>query len=143
MTVFDSPLAVEQAFYAAFEQGDIEAMMAVWAARADIRCIHPLGSLLTGVTAVRASWIDIFRNQVPRSFEIERVSMVHGEDLAWHTVFETVSLPLQRQRFPPLLATNAYCRINGSWRMVLHHASPVGMVDTTPFEIPEPAATRH
>jgi hypothetical protein len=143
MAMFESPQAAEKAFYSAFEQGDIEAMMSVWAARAEIRCIHPLGSLLTGVSAVRASWIEIFRNQVPRSVEIERVSTVHGTDLAWHTVYETITLPLQRQRFPPLLATNAYCRNSGGWVMVLHHASPIGMVDTAPFEVREPAATRH
>lgn len=146
MAVFAHPEATETAFYRAFEQGDLEGMMAVWAPSSDIRCIHPLGGLLTGVAAIRASWNAIFRAQLPQRFEIERLSVFHADELVIHTVTETIVLPLQRQRFAPLLATNAYRRIDGSWHMVLHHASPVGGVETAevvPFEGGETNATRH
>lgn len=143
MAFLDTPMKSESAFYRAFESGDLEAMMSVWADRGDIKCIHPLGTIITGPQAIRNSWLEIFRAQLPRKFEIERVNLVQSADFSIHTVFETITLPLQRQRFPPLLATNVYRNINGDWRMILHHASPVGMVETAPFEITESAATRH
>lgn len=146
MAAFDTAEAAEAAFYRAFEQGDLDGMMAVWAPSADIQCIHPLGGLLTGGGAIRASWSEIFRSQLPRRFEIERLNVVRSADLVVHIVTETIILPLQRQRFAPLLATNAYRRIESSWHLVLHHASPVGAVETVEaalFEGGEPSATRH
>lgn len=143
MTYMESSLEAENAFYHAFESGDLEAMMSIWADSADAKCIHPLGTVLSGLSEIRASWAEILRAQPPRSFEIERVSVLQTPDLAIHTVFETLILPLQRQRFPPLLATNIYRKINGSWQMLMHHASPVGMVDSAPFQAAGPAATRH
>lgn len=143
MSILDTSEAAEAAFYRAFELGDLEAMMGVWAELPEIRCIHPLGTVLTGSAAIRASWMEIFRAQLPRKFEIDRVNLLAAGDLVVHTVFETISLPLQRQRFPPLLATNVYRKFNGAWRMVLHHASPVGASEAAPFEVSEPNATRH
>jgi ketosteroid isomerase-like protein len=143
MAILDTSVAAEGAFYRAFERGDLEAMMSVWADLPEIKCIHPLGTVLTGAAAIRASWLELFRAQLPRKFEIERVNLIQASELFIHTVFETITLPLQRQRFPPLLATNVYRKVNGEWRMILHHASPVGMVEAAAFEAAEPAATRH
>lgn len=143
MAFMGSSLSAENAFYKAFESGDLEAMMSIWADSADVKCIHPLGTILSGQSAIRASWADIFSVQTPRNFEIERVSLIQTSDLAIHTVFETITLPLQHHRFPPLLATNIYREVNGSWQMVLHHASPVGIVDAAPFEAGAPTTTRH
>ncbi|MGD9600391.1 MAG: nuclear transport factor 2 family protein [Gammaproteobacteria bacterium] len=143
-TMLDTALAAEAAFYRAFELGDPEAMMSVWAELPEIRCIHPLGPLLTGPAAIRASWMELFRAQLPRRFEIERVNVVRAGGLAVHTVYETITLPLQRQRFSPLLATNVYRESRGEWRMVLHHASPVGASEAAPtFDVNESNATRH
>ena len=49
---FPSAQAAETAFYAAFENSDYAAMMAVWSREADIECIHPLGERLMGPEAV-------------------------------------------------------------------------------------------
>ncbi len=117
--------------------------MAVWAVGSDIKCIHPLGTVLSGVLAIRASWLEIFQAQLPRNVEVESVNLIQTPELAIHTVFETIVLPLHRQRFPPLLATNIYRRIDGSWRMVVHHASPIGMTEAAIPNPSESAATRH
>jgi len=143
MAKLENSQAAESAFYLAFEQGDLDGMMHVWAELPEIKCIHPLGALLSGPPAIRASWMEIFRAQLPRRFEIERVNLLQTAELAVHTVMETIVLPLQRQRFAPLLATNVYRRIDREWRMVLHHASPVGAVEATPFEVTAASATRH
>jgi SnoaL-like domain len=143
MTPLETSLSAENAFYRAFEQGDLEQMMSVWALGVEINCIHPLGTVLSGAPAIRASWVEIFQAQLPRKVEVERVNLIQTPDLAIHTVFETIVLPLHRQRLPPLLATNIYRRIEASWRMVLHHASPIGMTDPTTSDRRDSAATRH
>lgn len=120
----ESPAAAERAFYTAFEQGSVDAMMAVWADRPDITCVHPLGSMLIGRQAVRESWLQIFLDASPRLFEIETVSTLYSPETAVHTVYETITIPPNGPRFPPIIATNAYRRIAGRWYMVLHHASP-------------------
>ncbi len=137
-------LAAEKAFYQAFEAGDIDLMMTVWAPLPDIRCIHPLGTLLEGPRDIRASWVAIFQEQVIRRFELERMSVWQGDDLAIHTLLETIVLPLYRQRFPPMTTTNVYRKVNNEWRMVLHHASPVGVSDDAVARLAaDSPATRH
>ena len=143
MTHLETSLSAENAFYRAFERGDLEEMMSVWALGSDIKCIHPLGTVLSGAPAIRASWVEIFQAQLPRKVEIENVNLIQTPDLAIHTVFETIVLPLHRQRFPPLIATNIYRRIEDSWRMVLHHASPIGITDAAPVDHRETVSTRH
>src|SRR3989344_2547108 len=59
---YETPQEAEAAFYAAFIKRDVNAMMEVWAADENISCIHPLGPILTGRTAVRESWEAVFRN---------------------------------------------------------------------------------
>ncbi|MGH8596086.1 MAG: YybH family protein, partial [Gammaproteobacteria bacterium] len=93
-TPLESALTAELKFYAAFEQGDLDLMMAVWATSADIVCVHPLGSVLVGPSAIRASWAEILAMQVPRKFEIERVQTITTQDLVLHLVYESITLPL-------------------------------------------------
>ena len=141
--LMDSPGMAEEAFYQAFERGDVDAMMTVWATSPDISCVHPMGPLLRGPDAIRASWREIFRGQLPRRFEIECLSRFEQGELAIHVLRETILLPLQRQRLPALITTNVYRREAGVWRMVMHHASVTrrGPQEASPSDVP--AATRH
>ncbi len=139
----DTPAAAEAAFYAAFEQSDLERMMEVWAPHADITCVHPLAGPLVGPSAIRASWVEIFLNEVPRRFELEPIWVSTTEATAIHTLYETITLPLSRQRFPALVATNVYHRLAGQWRMVLHHASVVGPSELPPVVVSQTPSTRH
>ena len=65
---FQTPDEAEAAFYKAFEQGDLEAMMAVWM-DGEIVCIHPMGTLLTGTQAVRTGWQQLFTNFLINSYK--------------------------------------------------------------------------
>ncbi|HEX9627782.1 MAG TPA: nuclear transport factor 2 family protein [Acidiferrobacterales bacterium] len=121
-TRFDTPEQAEQAFYRAFEQADVEAMMAVWAEDDDVTCIHPTGPRLQGPAAVRDSWRAIFRHTPTMRVDIgERRSFNDGE-LAVHIVHEHIGGEAPDR--PPMIATNVYRREAGGWRMILHHASP-------------------
>ncbi|NBU89623.1 MAG: DUF4440 domain-containing protein, partial [Betaproteobacteria bacterium] len=50
-----SPEDIEQQFYEALQQGDIERLMAVWADDDEIVCVHPGGPRVIGHAAIRAS----------------------------------------------------------------------------------------
>lgn len=58
--MFRSAVEAEDAFYEAFAQQDVGAMMQVWAEDRSIFCIHPGGQLLTGREEVEESWKQIF-----------------------------------------------------------------------------------
>ncbi len=58
--LFTTPQDAEAAFYEAFEKGDLDAMMGVWADDDDILCVHPAGPRLSGVEQVREAWRQIF-----------------------------------------------------------------------------------
>lgn len=121
-TQFPSADAAETAFYEAFEQNDIEAMMDVWCMHEDIECIHPLGERLMGVEAVTGSWRSILSGSRQLRFRISHARRIQSDQLAIHVVYENISIGGREQ--PPVIATNVY-RFNGSgWHMVLHHASP-------------------
>jgi ketosteroid isomerase-like protein len=136
----DSASITEAAFYTAFERGDPDEMMAVWANSPDIVCVHPLGTVLQGYDAVRASWVELLSPQLPRKFDIEHVQTITAPELVLHVVYESISMPQHRGRFAPIAAINGYRLINGLWLMVLHQAGPVS---STEAEVQPRSQTRH
>jgi ketosteroid isomerase-like protein len=123
---FPSAQAAEAAFYAAFENADYEAMMAVWSAEDDIECIHPLGERLVGAKVVSNSWLRMFSGGRRMQFRPSHVRRFQADRLAVHVVYENISISGKEQ--PPVIATNVY-RFNGrGWQMILHHASPVSEI---------------
>jgi ketosteroid isomerase-like protein len=123
MTIsLDSPNAVEFAFYQAFEQNDLSAMMALWENADDVVCVHPLGPALRGFAAVEASWREILSGGTI-SFAIEEVRVSRTGPIAIHIVKEHIQVP-DGKPVAPMIATNVYRETADGWRMVLHHASP-------------------
>ena len=119
---FATPQEAETAFYQAFEGGDLEAMMEVWADDDRIVCIHPGAPRLEGVSEVAESWRQIFANG--GELRVDRIDAHCMQDalLAIHQLREVVDF--QDGPSGVVLATNIFQLIDGSWRMVLHHASP-------------------
>ncbi len=123
-TVFATAADAETAFYDAFMRRDIEAMMQVWDQSDDIVCIHPLGTRLTGVAAIRAAWASIFSHNPQFRFQLAERVVYADAQLAIHIVHEHILIESDAARRPPVIATNVYRHHNDGWRMVLHHASP-------------------
>ncbi len=121
---FDSAANTEAAFYDAFSRSVVEDMMAVWADTDDVVCVHPLGDILRGPRAIRASWEQLFATAIPRFFEIETVSASAYAELAIHVVKEHIRLANFPQTFAPVIATNIYRAYHGRWFITMHHASP-------------------
>jgi ketosteroid isomerase-like protein len=139
--VFHTPDEAEQAFYQAFEAGDVEQMMGVWANDEEVECIHPVGPRLAGRAAIRDGWIALFSNPRAMRFRISDRRREQCDTLAIHIVHENVRLGDSDKRYPPLVATNIYRLTDNGWRMILHHASPTpGRTDT---EEEAPATVLH
>ena len=121
---FATPEEAERAFYDAFETSDLSAMMKVWADREFIECIHPMSDRAQGRPEVESSWRRIFDGGL--RVQLQRSSIHRTQDalLAVHVLYEHLNIPGEDVQHPPIIATNIYQLIEGSWRMVLHHASP-------------------
>ncbi len=119
----DTPEKAEAAFYEAFAQRNLEALMAVWADDERVGCVHPMSELITGQRAVRESWAGILHGTPALAIRVELVMRVRRGPLAVHTVHEYLRTGEQEPR-RPIVATNIYLETEEGWRMIMHHASP-------------------
>lgn len=122
LKLFPTPSDCEAAFYNAFERADLNLMMAVWADEPGVVCIHPQGSRLAGLTAIRESFTEIFSHGPNANLKVSELRNHEGQTLAIHSVYETFVVPGQLA-MAPVLATNVYMLTPNGWRMVLHHGS--------------------
>ncbi len=119
-----SPDDVENQFYEALREGDLDKLMAVWADDEEIVCIHPGGPRLVGQVAVRAAFEAVFASGAVHA-QPEKVRRVHALSAAMHSVVERVALSsTEGTRIGWVMATNVYLKTSHGWRMVAHHASP-------------------
>lgn len=119
-----SPDDVEQQFYDALREADLDKLMAVWADDDEVVCIHPGGPRLVGPAAVRAAFEAIFANG-PVRVQPDKLRRVHAMSAAVHSVVERVQLATaEGERTGWVMATNVYLKTTHGWRMVAHHASP-------------------
>jgi uncharacterized protein (TIGR02246 family) len=122
--VYTTPHDAEAAFYEAFEKGDLDAMMGVWADDDDIVCVHPGGPRLAGVEEVREAWRQIFAGNQTLRFRLRQQQTLNGMTLVVHSVYEQITVANEARARQPVIATNIYMRSENGWRMVVHHASP-------------------
>lgn len=125
----------EAAFYAAFENGDLEAMARIWARSDDIVCVHPHGPQLVGYEQIIQSWQNILDNTAGFRIDVHLVNQFDDGEMAVRFVNETLINENSEAAPVTVLATNAYRRTESGWRIILHHASP-------PPQVPEAATER-
>ena len=122
---FNTAQDAEDTFYDAFEEGDLDKMMAAWANSEEITCIQPLSEQVQGQRAVRQSWEKVFATGAKVEIEIHHKQWIETSEMAIHIVHEQLVFNGDRSRLPPpLIATNVYIKNDLGWHMVLHHASP-------------------
>ena len=115
---------IEQQFYEALQQGDIDKLMAVWSDDDDIACVHPGGARVVGLRAIRTSFELIFGNGRIDA-QPERVRRLQMQGAAVHHVLERVqAMTSDGPQSAWVIATNVYMKTVQGWRLVLHHASP-------------------
>ena len=137
-----TPEETEQAFYAAFTNGDLNAMMKLWARSDTTTCIHPSGPRLQGLAAIEESWRYIFAGGSDRHFELRDLRVVASPDMHVHLLEEHISIPGTNFKAPPVIATNVYQRLGDGWFLALHHASVAPSTGTAAAG-PAPGDTSH
>jgi hypothetical protein len=104
------------AFYQAIRLGDLEIMETLWARKRQVTCTHPGTHMLTGRSAVMASWASILSGHpLPEIHAFDAEAIVTGNS----------ALVLCVERFSgiELMATNSFAVEDGAWRLLNHHAS--------------------
>jgi ketosteroid isomerase-like protein len=136
-----SPDDIEQQFYEAMQQGDIEKLMGVWADEDEIVCVHPGGPRLLGPIAIRASFETMFANGIIDA-QPDKVRRLMLPGTAVHHVIERVKVMTDEgPQLAWVIATNIYMKAAQGWRLVVHHASPG--VASEMLEIGESPSTLH
>lgn len=115
---------VEQAFYDAFEERDLETMASVWSRHDEVCCVHPMSHELTDRKSILASWDEIFANAPEIKIEVEVKKRMRVGDTIVSIVHELLSVPEDNKAHPPVIATNIYQHHDGNWNMISHHGSP-------------------
>lgn len=123
MTPSGAVLAANEAFYAAFEARDIDAMDAVWEHSDRVVCTHPGWARLRGWEAVRASWARLFAGPQRLQFVLTTVDVEVVADAGWVHLDENL---LDGGATATVAALNVFHRdADGRWRMIVHHGSTV------------------
>jgi ketosteroid isomerase-like protein len=132
LPIYTSPQDVAMAFYQAFENKDLDAMMAAWADDEEIVCVHPGGTRHVGYEAVRNGFEQIFAGESRLRFRLDEVVMLETVGLALQSAVEQVYAGDATLR-GLVVATNVFMRTPSGWRLVCHHASPApAAASTTP-----------
>lgn len=119
-----TPDDIEQAFYEALNQGDIEQLMACWSEDDEVVCVQPGGECLVGIGAIRSAFEALFANGSVQA-RPERVRRIEAMASAVHHLVERIAvLTPAGEQTAWVSATNVYHHTARGWRMVLHHASP-------------------
>jgi len=128
----DAILEANAAYYRAFAAGNFAAMSRIWADE-QVSCVHPGWPVLVGRQTVLESWRRILGNPGAERIECHDASaMVAGN--------EGRVLCVEVIGAMAFAASNWFRRIDGTWRMIHHHASPIAL--KADDDVPEPGPRR-
>lgn len=123
--IHSSPQDIEQAFYEALENADLEALMELWADDEHVVCIHPGGPRVEGYHDVHDSWKEILASG-SLHIRVQPIHSVEGGMVAVRTLVEQVVMTGSTGEHHVVLvhATNVFHQGPNGWRLVMRHASP-------------------
>ncbi|MET9339411.1 nuclear transport factor 2 family protein [Nonomuraea sp. NPDC003804] len=123
---------VNQAFYTAIEDADLDKMTEIWAedtADGQVSCVHPGWSMLSGRAEVLRSWALIMANTTYIQFVLTDVQTTVLGDVAILTCVENILTAGEEGEASfaagKVVASNVYVRSGRGWRLWMHHGSPV------------------
>ena len=122
-------LFANEAYYAAFQNGNYDMMETIWARSVPVRCIHPGANNLLGWDSVMDSWRSILGNgDLPELEIVNPVANVYGDIgvVICYELFGEVTL----------VATNIFVKEENKWKIVHHQAggSPTPLVEEQGYE---------
>ncbi|MDP9848204.1 nuclear transport factor 2 family protein [Streptosporangium lutulentum] len=123
---------VNQAFYTAIENADLDRMTEIWAEDIDsvqVGCVHPGWPIVNGRQEVLRSWALIMANTPYIQFVLTDVRVMVLGDVAILTCEENILTAGDEgdSSFAAgkVVASNTFIRASAGWRLWLHHGSPV------------------
>lgn len=125
-------LAINQAFYDAFETSDLDAMSDIWVHDDRVICVHPGWSALRGWASVASSWAAMFVGPQQIQFIVTEEHVSVNGDIAWVSCDENL---LTIGASATVNALNIFERApDGRWRMIAHHGAPVMIASDEDFD---------
>ncbi|MFH7030135.1 MAG: nuclear transport factor 2 family protein [Heteroscytonema crispum UTEX LB 1556] len=119
-------LAVNEAFYRAFEKKDIEALSTVWSQGTGSICIHPGWNVLRGWKEIRNSWERIFKNTAYIEINTDIITAEVRDTIACIVLVENLLQVIDGRRIEAKsMATNVFEFLGGKWYLIHHHGSPI------------------
>ncbi len=95
-------------------------------------CVHPGREALIGYERIRRSWVAILSAPNSMSIHASNEHVTVAGETALVICTETISLVTEEGLAAAAAqATNVFRLIEGAWRMIVHHASPI------PFKTPD------
>lgn len=122
--------AANAAFYAAYEDADLDAMRGLWSEDAETTCVHPGALPVRGTSAIIRSWALVMAQTPYIQFFLTDVSVSLRDDVACLVCTENV-LSADRGTAQDAfsgtkaVATNVFVRTPQGWRLWVRHVSPV------------------
>jgi SnoaL-like domain len=110
-------LRVNAAYYRAFATADFAAMSRIWA-QEQVSCIHPGWPALVGRAAVLESWRRILGDPGAEPIQFHDATAIAAGTEGRVLCVEVIGTMA-------FAASNWFRRIDGVWRMIHHHASPI------------------
>ena len=119
-------ITVNEKFYKAFNARDLDAMKSVWSSQGNLICVHPGWSPLNGFESIMESWQGIFKNSGNMDIQVSDITVTASEDLAWVSCVEQIyTIASNGVLASKVFSTNLFQINEGSWKMIMHHASPM------------------
>ena len=126
MTSEENVRSANEKFYEAFNKRDIEVMKKVWGNDERVTCVHPGWPPLKGFEPTLNSWAGIFENSGDMEIRISDVQILATENLAWVSCIEKLfTIAESGVMVSQVFATNLFHVQGDTWKMIMHHASPV------------------
>jgi hypothetical protein len=123
------------------EHGDGESMSDLWLQDDDVCCTHPGAARIVGYNAVRSSWAAMLasggvqiRTLARRSFESPTLAVSN-------LIEEIVAQQGSTTQVVHVLASNAFVKTPGGWKMVMHMGVPAPHGQA--IDVEAPAGTVH
>ncbi|XP_071910376.1 uncharacterized protein [Coffea arabica] len=121
-----SVLAANTRFYNTFRNGDLAALQALWSKGDNACVVHPGVSGISGYDLVMGSWEFVWADyEFPLEIEIKDVQVHVRGDVGYVTCIEMVKT--KGSSWGKQFATNVFEKIEGQWKICIHHASYVDL----------------
>lgn len=122
----DKVYETNKKFYEALNKSDLSVMEQIWANDSSSKCIHPGWPMLKGWESIKESWRDIFESGGLNQVVVSEVFVDVIGRSAWVNCIEKIDYLIDDKLIVTMAqSTNIFELIDGEWKMVLHHASPM------------------